>query len=178
MNNPKTRQQWILDLLKSEPTMSYVDCWGKYGVKWGRKENTFTRDWKIAQQHFKEYQTKVNKAKDDASIKEELKPLKKGLKLKIDRLLVLQGLVDKCLIDLSEGMTDDVYMSRKTGKPIEYRRKMVTSEVNQTRRTLKDLQAEISKIEGDYAPEKIKDVTEDKKIIFEIVNAGNKNTTS
>ena len=32
-NTPKNRQTWILDSLKSEPSLSYSEVWGKYEVK-------------------------------------------------------------------------------------------------------------------------------------------------
>lgn len=79
MNNPKERQEWIYQELIKTPALSYTDCWGKYGVKWGKKENTFTSDWNKANKRFKEYQRAVNEAKMDASIKEEVKSLKRDI---------------------------------------------------------------------------------------------------
>lgn len=166
MNTPKGRQQWILDLLKNKPTLSYGDCFSKYSVNFSKTERTFNEDWKIVKQQLKEYQDKVQKEKERVSISEEIKTVKRGLKTKIERLLNYQKLVDDCLKDLTEGMTNDITF--KDGKPLEFRRKMTTNEYNQTRRTLKDLQSEISKIEGDYAPNKqeVDVLTTERRIIM------------
>lgn len=113
---------------------------------------TFAKDWKAATEQHKAYLAKVHKVKEQISISEDVKAFKEGIRSKSERLFILQNLIDDCLTDLAEGKTNDIYY--KGGKPVDYRRKMTNTEHNQTRRTLKDLQAEISKIEGDYAPAK------------------------
>lgn len=152
-NTPKHRQQWILEELKKSPLISYVEMWGKYGQKWAKGKTTFDKDWKTAQKQLKTYQNKLQSEKERVFIQEEIKAVKQGLKTKTERLLNLQKLVDDCLKDLAEGMTNDVTF--KNGEPKQYRRKMTIAEYNQTRKTLKELQSEISKIEGDYAPQKV-----------------------
>ncbi len=152
-DNPKSRQQWIYDLLISEPTLSFAKVFSEYSVKFSKSEKTFSKDWKQAQARFTEYQNKVNKEKEKISIQEETKAVKKGLKVKFDRLMNLQNLVDNALKDLSEGMTDDVFVCN--GVVTKYRRKMNITELNNTRKAIKDIQAEISKIEGDYAPKEV-----------------------
>lgn len=153
INTPKHRQAWILEELKKSPLISYVEMWGKYGQKWAKGKTTFDKDWKTAQKQLKDYQNKVQKEKERVSIETEVEAVKQGLKTKTERLLNLQKLVDDCLKDLAEGMTNDVAF--KNGEPKQYRRKMTIAEYNQTRKTLKELQSEISKIEGDYAPQKV-----------------------
>lgn len=153
MNNPKNRQHWILEELKKTPLISYADMFGKYSVKFGKSDKTFDKDWKQAKDNHTEYQKKVEQAKEQATIRQEVEQAKKGLLTKFERLMNLQKLVDDCLRDLTEGLTNDVAIIN--GSPQPYRRKMSISEHNQTRRTLKELQAEISKIEGDYASDKI-----------------------
>lgn len=132
--------------------MGFSEMLSKYSQKWSKGKETFRKDWNLTTSKFAEYQNKLNAAKEQISIEEDLKPLKNGLKTKNERLIILQKLVDDCLKDLAEGKTDDTYFDK--GKPKPHRRKMTNMEYNQTRRTLKDLQAEISKIEGDYAPAK------------------------
>lgn len=155
-NTPAYRRQWILEELKKKPLMSYVEMWGKYGQKWAKGKTTFDKDWKQAQAELQTYQNKVQTEKERVSIATEVKAVKQGLKTKIERLLNYQNLVDDCLKDLAEGMTNDIMF--KNGEPKQYRRKMTIAEYNQTRKTLKELQSEISKIEGDYSPER-KDIT-------------------
>lgn len=142
----------MLDELKKSPTMGYSEMLVKYCQKWSKSKESFRKDWNLTTPKLDEYQRKLNEAKENLSIKEDLKPLKNGLKTKNERLIILQKLVDDCLTDLTEGKTNDTYFEK--GKPKPLRRKMTNLEYNQTRRTLKDLQAEISKIEGDYAPAK------------------------
>lgn len=153
INKPKHRQQWILEELKKSPLKHYVEMWAMYRLKWAKGKTTFDKDWKRAKEEHEAYQEKVQKEKERVSITTEVEAVKRGLKTKVDRLFILQGLVDNCLKDLSKGMTNDVIVFK--GAPKQYRRKMTITEYNQTRKTLKDLQAEISKMEGDYAKNEI-----------------------
>lgn len=153
LNTPKHRQAWILEALKKEPLLSFGECFSKYLAKFSKTEQTFSKDWKKAKVELKAYQNKLQAEKERVSIATEVEAVKQGLKTKIDRLFILQNLVDNCLKDLSEGMTNDVIVFE--GEPKQYRRKMTVSEYNQTRKTLKDIQAEISKMEGDYAKNQI-----------------------
>lgn len=89
MNNPKTRQQWILDLLKGEPTLSYVDCFAKYSQNFAKTRRTFDKDWKKAQEQLKEYQDAINKAKLEESIKQEIKAVKRDILNKLDAQEIL-----------------------------------------------------------------------------------------
>lgn len=153
VNTPKIRQAWIVDELKISPNITYLEMFTKYSCAFTNLSlRTFAKDWKAATEEHKTYLAKVHKVKEKISICEDVKAFKEGLRGKTERLFTLQNLVDDCLKDLTEGKTDDEYF--KNGKPVPYRRKMTNTEYNQTRRTLKDLQAEISKIEGDYAPAK------------------------
>lgn len=161
-NTPAHRQQWILEELKKSPLLSFEGCWTKYKLNYTNSRSTFVNDWKKAQSEFKTYQNKLQTEKERVSIETEIEAVKQGLKTKIDRLLNYQKLVDDCLKDLAEGMTNDI--SFKEGKPTQYRRKMTITEYNQTRKTLKELQSEISKIEGDYAPIKQDHTTQGEKL--------------
>lgn len=151
-NTPTNRQKWILEELKKNPLLSYGDMFAKYSPNFAKTKRTFDKDWKQAQEELQTYQNKVQTEKERVSIAAEVEAVKQGLKTKIERLLNYQNLVDDCLKDLAEGMTNDIMF--KNGEPKQYRRKMTVTEHNQTRKTLKELQAEISKIEGDYAPVK------------------------
>lgn len=73
-------------------------------------------------------------AMEQANVQEATERAKKGLKSKTDRLLLLQEQIEEILEDLviTESTTDKAYL----------------------RKVIKDLQSEISKIEGDYAAEK------------------------
>lgn len=153
-HNPKFRQDWIYDyLVSSDNDIGYTEMFSIYSEKFSLSEQTFAKDWLPSSDRYKAYATRLRKKKEDAQLKAEVKFAVKSLDSKHDRLLNLQNLVDDCLRDLATGMTDDVYFD--DGAPIEYRRRMNTIETNQTRRTARDIQAEISKIEADYATTKI-----------------------
>lgn len=152
MNNPKERQQWIYEELIKAPNKTYVEMWANYRQKWAKGKTTFDKDWLKANENLKQYQEQVNNAKVKASINEEVKAVKIGLKSKIDRLLILQKLVDECLEQLTTKQCNDTIIVEGTVKNIK--RLMNQRELNDTRKTLQSLQSEISKIEGDYAPTK------------------------
>ena len=135
MNNPATRQEWILEQLTERPTLSYVDGLAEYRLKWAKSKATFDKDWNKATEQHTERQQAINAAKEVAIISEEVKAAQNGLKSKHERLMILQDQVDATVADLSD---DD----------LEHRDKVAL------RRVLKELQAEISKIQGDYAPAK------------------------
>lgn len=150
-NIPKERQEWIYEQLMEQPNTSFGECFSKYVGIFSKTEQTFSKDWVKAKTRYTQYLIKANKAKDDARIGQEIEAIKIGIKTKVERTLILQNLVDDCLTDLAEGKTNDITYDKHTGKPQEFRRKMKVFEYNQTRKTLQDLQAEISKLEGDYA---------------------------
>lgn len=83
---------------------------------------------------------KRQKDLEQAKTSETIQQAKNGLKTKMERLMILQNEVDACIHELE-------LSSKKT--PLDVYERVAL------RKTIKDLQAEISKIEGDYAAEKI-----------------------
>lgn len=152
-NTPKHRQQWILEELKKSPLISYGDMWGRYWVKWGRGKTTFDKDWKKAQEQLKAYQKKANEEKERVAIEMEKEAVKQGLKTKFDRLMILQNQVEDILKRLEKGTHPQEVFKDGGSKTIE--RSLTPSEITAYNRTLKELQSEISKMEGDYASEKL-----------------------
>lgn len=151
-NTPKERQQWIQDELKINPVLSFTECWGKFRGVWGRNENTFTTDWNKAIVIHKEYQKKLNEAKDTVSIESSLELIKNGLKSKSERLLILQTQINNSIEELESNIATDVYISN--GEQFTTKRPLKIQEKAMLRKIIKELQSEISKIEGDYAPTK------------------------
>jgi len=150
MNNPKTRQEWIHEELTKEPNTSYSEMFSKYSVEFSKSEKTFSKDWNAAKQRHQDYQRKLQKEKEALTIQEDLKPLKNGLKTKNDRLLLLQKQIDQTEKELDTGVFTE--MKREGKKVLKYDRPLTPYEKAMMRRTIKHLQSEISKIEGDYAP--------------------------
>jgi ATP-dependent Lon protease len=113
----------------------------KYAKKWRIAERTIDRYLTNAKQEAEKLRKLAETAATDTLVQETIEAVKTGLKTKQERLLILQGQVDAILEDLKDERlkpTDRAYL----------------------RKTLKDIQAEISKIEGDYAP--IKQANTDK----------------
>lgn len=77
---------------------------------------------------------------------------KNGLKTKNDRVLNLQRQVDDIQADLDAGVLVDYVIIQ--GKVQKVNKEMNAETKAYLRKTMKDIQAEISKIEGDYAPTK------------------------
>lgn len=152
MNNPKTRQAWILDELRTQPNISYSEVLSKYLVKFRKSEQTFVKDWKKASAQLQDYQNTLKKEKEAIAIKEDVKLFKEGLKTKAERLLIYQKQINDIQAELELGTTEDVKSSM--GEPMFITRNLLPVEKSSMRKTLKDLQSEISKIEGDYAPTK------------------------
>lgn len=147
---PRLRQDWLYDHIVRDESLGYSTMLEMYEAKWKLKKSTFAKDWKIARERYLQRRDELVKVKDDIYIEQMESEIKRGLKSKFERLMQYQDLVDDCIKDLASGMTTDTYINRE-GMPKQYRRKMNIAEYNQTRRTVRDLQAEISKIEGDYA---------------------------
>jgi|SRR5690625_872418 len=152
-HKPKERQEWIYDYLVEVGDIGFNEMFAVYYEKYSLSNRTFNIDWNIASSRYKDYIKRSQKAKDEARLKADAEIAVKELRTRHERLLEYQKLVDDCFHDLATGMTDDTDIYE--GEITEYRRKMTITEMNQTRRTLRDLQIEISKIEGDYATTKI-----------------------
>lgn len=152
-NAPKNRQQWILEELKKSPLLSFGECFSKYSVKFSKSEKTFSKDWKKAKSGLETYQKKANEAKERVSIELEKKAVKQGLKTKFDRLIILQNQVEDILKRLEKGTHPQETF--KDGKVLKFERELTPNEITAYNRTIKELQAEISKIEGDYIAQKV-----------------------
>lgn len=148
-DKPKDRQQWIYDLLKLEPALTYNECFTKYLQSFTNSRQTFTKDWKIANERAKEYQIKANKAKDDISIAIELESVKSGLKSKLKRQLELQEMLEP------EYRTKDVVGLFK-GEVVYTERPLTPTEI-------KNIHIELSKMDGSYAPTKQEQTITDKR---------------
>lgn len=89
MNNPKARQQWILDELKKAPATSYVEMWARYGQKWAKGKTTFDKDWLKANTDLNEYQQAIKKAKLEQSIETEKEAVKRNILTKLEAMEIL-----------------------------------------------------------------------------------------
>jgi hypothetical protein len=123
---------------------------GSIWQKLAMSERTFYRLKPKAVQVMNTRLTERRNAKEQAITSEVIRATKNGLKTKIERLMILQAQVDAILMDL-----------KRDELPPENKDYLQLSPMDKAylRKTLKDIQAEISKIEGDYAPAQTEDVT-------------------
>ncbi len=89
MNNPKSRQQWILDELKINPAIGFSETFSKYLVKFSKSEVTFSKDWNKVNTEFQEYQESIKKAKLEQSIETEKEAVKRNILSKHDAMEIL-----------------------------------------------------------------------------------------
>jgi hypothetical protein len=152
-----------------------IECFGKgfvergevmamFGKKWQTPPRTFDRYFKQAKEQYTKHRELINKEKLNTTIEEEVKALQSGLKSKIERVLELQKQYDEIDLILQNGVTDTHAFSQ--GALITGIRPLNALEISKLHLTIKDIRAEISKIEGDYAPNKLDISTENPIPIF------------
>ncbi len=161
-NKPIIRQQWIFDLLKVE-TYSYLDMWAKYRQTWAKGKTTFDKDWNIANDKAIDYKNLANKAKDEATIAVEVEAVKNGLKSKLEKQIHLQKEIDAIQSDIDAGVMVDYYYA--DGIPTACDKEMNAETKAYLRKTIKDLYAELNKMEGNYAPTKVANTDTEGKTI-------------
>lgn len=149
VHNAQFRQQWLFDLRVKDPSLSWTECHRKWKVKFSEyTEVTYNKDWKKVLPKFNKLQAEIQEAKQKAIITESVKIAKKDIKQKYDRIIILQDIVDSTLNELSLGKaTETVY---RNGRAEQFERKLTVSEKVQLSRAIKDIQAEISRLENDY----------------------------
>ena len=147
----RNKQIYIDFILKelSKGNVQHKDVICLFLPKFACTRQTFDKYWKIANETHSQQRETINNAKLEQSIETEKEAVKIGLKSKFERLLILQKEVDNCTLDLENGFTEEL---KSTGELLT--RPITIQEKTALRNTIKNLQSEISKIEGDYAPTK------------------------
>lgn len=155
MNNPQNRQQWIYEQLETDGGLTFSECFSRYLVKFSKTEQTFSKDWNKAQQRYRELQQAKERAITEAMVGEAVKAAQNGLKSKYERMASLEAHIERMEGELADGDVVETKFDSKSGKPLQYTRKMTVSEATQIRRTIAVYHVELSKMQGDYAAEKI-----------------------
>lgn len=153
MAKPKIRQEWILDRLKESRGITYTELCGEYSVEFGKSNRTFDKDWIKAKGEFEIYNEKLQEEKDEIRKENEKNFIRNGLRTKFERIRLLQDLIDEAMAEHKKGTQTEIV--KDGDDPVEYERPLTPFEKNALRRTIRQLQAEISKIEGDYAEKKL-----------------------
>ena len=139
----------VEELKKGSPKVAIVALNGR---KWQIATRTFERYYKAAIEIHNSKAQMIEKEVNEVLVKEGVKQAKIGLKLKLDRQLELQAEIEDIQNRLKNGKTRDIYF--KSGKPMPYSRELTPSEIANYRKTLLLLNAELSKMAGEYAPTK------------------------
>jgi hypothetical protein len=101
---------------------------------------------------------KAQKLLDDTKSHEIIEAAKNGLKSKTERVLYLQKQIEDIQHDLDLNQGKAIYLV-VNGVVQKVQPDLCSTDKAFMRKTIKDIQSEISKIEGDYAPKKIEDVS-------------------
>lgn len=133
----KPSKQIIIDAIikEIEQGKTRAQTLGKIGKKWEIASRTYDRYWKTANEQHSIKQQAIKEEIEKVDKTSAIEARESGLKTRNDRLMILQDEVDKCLLDLY---------------PIKGKKPSISIKIA-LRRTIKDLQSEISKMEGDYA---------------------------
>ena len=126
----------------------------KFVKKWQTSARTFDRAWQKAQIQYQILSSAIEQKKDEATTQAALIDVSNGLKSKSERLMNLQRQADDLQRMLDHNITPDIVKSPKQLEYMEIERKLTYVERATLMKSLRDLQGEISKIEGDYAPTK------------------------
>jgi chromosome segregation ATPase len=137
-------------LIELEKGISYSDCLALNGTKWNLPKTTFVRYWKSANERHAINQESTQKAIAEQSIEAGKERVKTAIKSKIERLEILQNQINSCQEELEKNITIQMILNNDGEHHIP--RALTIKEKVDLRNTIKNLQAEISKIEGDYSP--------------------------
>ena len=127
--------------------------------------------------YYSEWSKIKENATHDAMQTEIANSVKSGIKTKDERILILQIESEKILSELEDGKHKETV---KIGNKVQsYERLLTPAEKATMRKTYRDLQAEISKMQGDYAETKMKHSGDSEnpimsKVEIEVIHSGTK----
>jgi hypothetical protein len=151
MTKSETYISFIANELRSGNVV-YKDVLKLFLSEFKCSEPTFVTYWKRANDKHRIARIEADKQADEAIIQHTKENALNAIKTKNQRLEVYQKQIDATIDEIENGMTGDTIFVG--GAPKKIMRKHTVNETAILRRTLRDLQSEISKIEGDYAPTK------------------------
>lgn len=112
-SNPKYRQNWIVELLKTNPTANYTFVFAKYSDEFGLSDRTFDKDWKTANVTFTAYQELINLAKLDESIEIEKQAVRDGLMHKNEAMIILSNIARGAIFKINGEKVSSTLMERR-----------------------------------------------------------------
>jgi|688.fasta_scaffold640148_2 hypothetical protein len=123
-------------------------CTKSYTLKW----------WDI---YYSKHVNSANKSLSDIAISQKVEALKSGLKSKYDRLIELQKQVESLEVELKNNIM--IVHTFSDGQLIQGIRPINALEKASINKTIKEIRAEISKLEGDYPATKTENLHEFKQ---------------
>lgn len=126
---------------------------GKIGKRWEISRTSFDRYWKTANDRQSLRQERAQKASDKAYTETVVEAVKQGLKSKIEKQLHLQKMIEDVQADIDRGIMEDYIVI--SGKLQTVNKVMTASEKAYLRKTIRELYAELNKMDGDYTPAKV-----------------------
>lgn len=131
--------------------VKYLDVASLFCAKFRLTRRSFDKYWKIANDNHANFIEKRETKLNEATIHNAIETLSNGLKSKSERLMNLQRQADDIQRMLDSNITPDIVKSPKQLEYMEIKRELTYIERSQLMKALRDIQSEISKIEGDYA---------------------------
>lgn len=129
--------------------VKYLDVASLFCAKFRMTRRTFDKYWKIANDNHANFIEERESKLNEATISEAVQTHHNGLKSKSERLMNLQRQIDDLQTELKNNIMHVHAFSM--GEMVTGSREMNSLEKAKIADTIKGLQAEISKIEGDYA---------------------------
>ena len=140
------------------------DILQKFAKTFKLSDRTFDNRLKIAKERFYVESESIRKANENILIDGDANALKSGLKSKTERQLSLQNQVDEIQKILDDGETPDTIIDIKSASSFDINRKITAIERSQLMKTLRELTAELNKMDGSYAPAKLDHTTNGKDL--------------
>ena len=153
MTKTKAYVDFILTLMRSGDVDRGVIV-SKFCKRFQTTERTADTYWKDAKEAYIIELEAINNKRIEEYQSNEIEAFKTQIRSKTERLISYQVQIEHIEKELITGKTKEL-ISFKDGKAQMVDRDLTVFERNSLRKTLKELQAEISKIEGDYAPKQI-----------------------
>jgi len=129
------------------------DVMATFGKKWPTPKRTFDRYLKTAKEKYTEQMQTTTEALNKEIVKGKVEALKKGIKTKNERILEKQKDIERLREVVDNGKTDDFYIYN--GLHVFFERPLTETEKANILKRASEIEVEISKIEGDYAAQKI-----------------------
>jgi predicted nucleic acid-binding Zn-ribbon protein len=147
----------------------------KFVKQWQTSERTFDRAWKIAQETYRIESDKAEKEIASIVVSEKVESVRNGLKSKNERMDNIQKQIDELNSILESGKTKDAIIDEKTLSYLDIERSLTAIEKATLMKTIKDLNAELNKMDGSYAPTQTKIELSKEQPLFPDVQTNNLN---